>query len=104
MTDPLLFTPPVSSFEPAFWETLYNKKLNVYRLNADPVSIIASVTNSDGKEGGHVKFSDKSFNIESGRRVQSINGLLINVNKIEVSIVLLFTLFRDITCLKNILT
>lgn len=66
---PLTFNAPSSFIEPSFWETLYNKKLNVYRLASDPKEIIIysmisnGNSNSNNTAGQSWQFSSESFYI-----------------------------------------
>jgi hypothetical protein len=53
--NPLLFTPPCSNFDPSFWEELYHRKLNIYRLDSTAVPINATFTLSDSREIGVLK-------------------------------------------------
>lgn len=78
-----MFTPPSSAFEPTFWETLYHKKLNVYRLDTAPVPVSAFSISGDERENGCMKFTGDSFVISTGKIPPGINGKLINLNKIE---------------------
>jgi hypothetical protein len=79
--NPLLFTPPCSNFDPSFWEELYHRKLNIYRLDSTAVPINATFTLSDSREIGVFKFHRKSFEEDS----QTGTGKLMNFNKIEVN-------------------
>lgn len=78
----LLFTPPSSAFEPTFWESLYHKKLNVYRLDSSPVPIQAELLPADSREHGCMRFSGDSFDGTPNFQ-PVVNGKLINLNKIE---------------------
>lgn len=91
MTDTnLRFLAPSSVIEPSFWEELYNKKLNVYKLNSDYQLIYTQFSASDGW-----KFSKESYdksnqslynsNIGNGGSLVSIAGSLVNVNTVDVS-------------------
>lgn len=83
MSHQILFTPPTSAFEPTFWEALYHKKLNVYRLDTSPVVISANFIPAGNREKGAVKFTGVSFDSNAADHVVKVQGKLINVNKIE---------------------
>jgi hypothetical protein len=91
MTDTnLRFLAPSSVIEPSFWEELYNRKLNIYKLNSDDQLIYTQFSSSDGW-----KFSKESYdksnkssynrNVGNGGSLISITGLLVNVNTVDVS-------------------
>lgn len=81
----LHYSTPQSSFEPSFWEQLYQLKLNIYRLNAAPISIQSLHLPSDGKAPGQDKFTKLSYSSNNDVLSTSRNGQLLNMNTIEVS-------------------
>lgn len=83
MSHQILFTPPTSAFEPTFWEALYHKKLNVYRLDTSPVDITANFIPAGNREKGSIKFTGASFDGNATDHIVKVQGKLINVNKIE---------------------
>ena len=77
------FLPPQSSFDPSFWEELYQKKLNVYRINKLVTNIKASFI---PKNNGIFSFNRLAFittDTNSRRHIGPI-GVLTNTNTIEV--------------------
>lgn len=79
----LMFSRPQSAFEPSFWEELYNRKLNVYHLTSEPISITALYSASNSLETGKCEFNQSSFIPESSLSPLT-NGTLINFNTQEV--------------------
>lgn len=77
-----LFQASQSSFDPSFWEKLYDLKLNVLRLDASQQTISASITCSSNKRNQSMEFKTASHQpiVSSG----TISGVLYNVNTVEV--------------------
>lgn len=78
----LQFTPPKSFIEPSFWEEVYNRKLNEWKLSQQSVAITARYGLSDGDIPGALRFNKESFS--GGTDGLQVNGVLILVNTIEV--------------------
>ena len=79
-----LFQAPSSSFDPHFWEELYNLKLNVLKLDSAEQAISAySGSCSDGKHHQSIEFTSSSH--KAGFKSGLYNGLLHNVNTVEVN-------------------
>jgi hypothetical protein len=79
----LTFFPPQSSIDPSFWEELYSKKVNVYKLDETEKEI----TSFHHLLEGWVALDNRSFtSIETTSKLTSSSGLLINFNTIDVSL------------------
>jgi hypothetical protein len=77
-----LFQASQSSFDPSFWEKLYDLKLNVLRLNAPLQSICADTSCSSGKRNQSLEFRVSSH--QPTKTVGTVRGVLFNVNTVEV--------------------
>ena len=84
------FLAPLTLVDPAFWEELYERKLKIYKLDSDvePISVYYSC--SDGKNAESFILDGSSFRCIDKNKVQtverlSVEGILVNVNTIEVS-------------------
>jgi len=80
---PLKFTFSPSSYEPSFWETIYDKKLNEYRLNSPRVPISTRISLANNKENATFHFSGESFD-ENVASLPVSKGIWYNTNTIEV--------------------
>ena len=87
------FIAPSTVIDPAFWEELYERKLNIYKLGTDNEPISVFYNTSDGRNSESFVLEQKSFrslNSEEpslGGRL-SAKGTLVNVNTIEVRVYL----------------
>eukprot|EP01039_Chlorochromonas_danica_P010795 gene10795-11997_t len=86
MSSPLQFTAPRSFIEPSFWTEFYHRKLHIWKLSQNSISVTAKVDLSDGDLGGALKFSKESFTASEDSSLAS--GRLVVVNTVEE--------FRDI--------
>jgi hypothetical protein len=82
-TNHLRFPFSPSSYEPSFWEVVYDKKLNVYRLDSPHVDVAVKLSHANSKENATYHFAKHSFDQNSQSGV-SVNGIWYNVNTIEV--------------------
>ncbi len=57
----LQFSPPQSSFNPSFWETLYERKLNIYKLSNPSIEVSPHYEISSNGSTGSLSFSANSF-------------------------------------------
>ena len=95
----ITFQPPSSSFSPNFWESLYNLKLNNYKLDSSPQPIRAhfAVSSSSGgssskpnsvpnpkAENISIEFDEHSFINNAKDLSYGFAGSLLNFNTIEV--------------------
>ena len=80
----VLFQPPSTSFEPAFWEELYNLKLNVQKLNSTEKSIRAIIKCSDGRFNQAMAFSAQSYDAVGATPIVGYTGAVSNLNTLEV--------------------
>ena len=83
------FVAPSTLIDPAFWEELYQKKLNIYKLGTETEQITALYNCSGSRnsesfmlDGLSFAKSTEAITLSTGRL--SANGALINVNTIEV--------------------
>lgn len=83
------FVAPSTLIDPAFWEELYQKKLNVYKLGTETEQITALYNCSCSRNSESFMLDGLSFaksteviTLSTGRL--SANGALVNVNTIEV--------------------
>ena len=87
MTHPLKFCPPQTFIEPSFWEELYQRKLNVYKLSAENESLNVCYTCSDGQRSEAFLLDRGSFddsdNYDHGSGKVRVQGTLTNVNTVE---------------------
>ena len=90
----LNFNPPNSLIESSFWYELYNKKLNLFKLDESQVMITSSFSIQDGlftfnsTSLQHLNDDNIDFNgIKSnrGHRTFRFNGFLLNLNTLNVS-------------------
>lgn len=65
--NPIIFEPPHSRFDPSFWEELYNKKLNDYKLERIVYKPIENFFefNDNFSYIGNTYFCKSSFNTSS---------------------------------------
>jgi ubiquitin-like modifier-activating enzyme ATG7 len=94
MAELLRFTSPQSSFNPSFWETLYQRKLNLYKLSDQEVELKSKIISGSDLESGNCYFSDKSF---SENEDLIVRGFMRNTNSIEE-----FTDFNKKSCLEEL--
>lgn len=83
------FVAPSTLIDPAFWEELYQKKLNVYKLATETEPITALYNCSDSRNSepfvlDGLSFAKPSETITLNTNRLSANGALVNVNTIEV--------------------
>jgi Ubiquitin-like modifier-activating enzyme ATG7 N-terminus len=83
------FIAPSTLIDPAFWEELYERKLNIFKLGSDIEPISVHYRCSDGRNSENFTFEKLSFRKlnETGTHSPcrlSASGALINVNTIEV--------------------
>ena len=87
MTQPLKFGPPQTFVEPSFWEELYQRKLNVYKLSAENESLNVCYTCSDGQRSEAFLLDRGSFDgsndYDHGSGKIRVQGTLTNVNTVE---------------------
>ena len=89
MTHPLKFCPPQTFIEPSFWEELYQRKLNVYKLSAENEALNVCYTCSDGQRSEAFLLDRSSFegnnddNHDHGSGKVRVQGTLTNVNTVE---------------------
>ena len=82
-----LFQAPQSSFDPNFWEKLYDIKLNVLKLNSSEQVISAEIGCSAGKRNKAIDFNIHSHSSRDKLSKGCVaHGSLFNVNTVEVSI------------------
>lgn len=95
----ILFEPPRSRFDPSFWEELYKKKLNDYKLSKVVNEEIESFyeLNDNFLYAGNTLFSKNSFSNESSS--SSSHSCLIVYNSPDD-----FKSLSKITLIKNYLT
>lgn len=79
----VLFQAPQSSFDPSFWEKLYDLKLNVLKLDSAERGIFGFISCSDGKHHQSIEFNLNSHHDK--QTAPKIDGHLLNVNTVEVS-------------------
>lgn len=83
------FIAPSTQIDPAFWEELYERKLNIYKLGTENEALSVYYNCTDHKNAEHFVLEEQSFrdnlerSISSGRI--SARGTLVNVNTTEVS-------------------
>lgn len=80
----VLFQASQSSFDPSFWEKLYDLKLNVLKLDSAELPIWGFCNCSDGKHNQSLDFNLSSYNKPKDTYVVNIGGYLLNVNTVEV--------------------
>jgi Ubiquitin-like modifier-activating enzyme ATG7 N-terminus len=83
------FIAPSTLIDPAFWEELYERKLNIFKLGSEIEPITVHYRCSDGRNSENFTFEKLSFrNLnETGTYSSSrlsASGALVNVNTIEV--------------------
>ena len=85
----ITFVAPSTLIDPAFWEELYERKLNIYKLGTENEPLTIFYKCSDGRNTECFLLEQKSFRnlthdgtLPLGRL--SAKGTLINVNTIEV--------------------
>lgn len=78
----LNYIAPSSSIVPAFWERLYQKKLDYLKLSTEKQSIKASLALKPGQAS--YQFHESSFDDSSDIPGCQCDGVLQNVNTIEV--------------------
>jgi hypothetical protein len=95
--EPISFLAPLTQIDPAFWEELYERKLKIYKLDSEvePISVYYSC--SDGRNAESFVLEGLSFRSIDQNQIQSVDklaveGILVNVNTIEV---------RNMTCFKS---
>ena len=83
------FLAPLTQIDPAFWEELYERKLKIYKLDSEvePLSVYYSC--SDGRNAESFILEGLSFRSIDQNQIQSVDklaveGILVNVNTIEV--------------------
>ena len=90
----LNFNPPNSLIESSFWYELYNKKLNLYKLDQSQKTITAEFSIQDGlltfSSASLQQFNDDNIKlkgIKSNRSNRSFrfHGFLLNLNTLNVS-------------------
>jgi ubiquitin-like modifier-activating enzyme ATG7 len=79
------FMAPKSSVETGFWEELYSRKLNLYRLESRELEILGSYTPSDGQNASALVINSSSFDtlakcISRYGDEGLARGILLNVN------------------------
>ena len=83
------FIAPSTLIDPAFWEELYERKLNIYKLGTENEQISVQYSCSDSKNVESFVLEQKSFENLTPDGTSSMGrltakGILINVNTIEV--------------------
>jgi hypothetical protein len=86
------FIAPSTLIDPAFWEELYERKLNIYKLGTDkePLSVYYNCSDSKNVEPFVLEGSSfRTINDEEGEKTIlrgriSALGTLVNVNTLEV--------------------
>jgi hypothetical protein len=81
MPSTLRYSSPQSSFNPSFWEALYHRKLNLYKLSDESVEIRAKFTIGSDVENGSFYFSEKSFTDDFDLLLTF--GKMLNLNSVE---------------------
>lgn len=83
MSEPktLQFSPPQSSFNPSFWETLYERKLNIYKLANPSIEVSPQYEISSNGSPGSISFSANSFGESSS--LKSLLTKLILTDSLE---------------------
>ena len=81
MPSTLRYSSPQSSFNPSFWEALYHRKLNLYKLSDESVEIRAKFTIGSDVENGSFYFSEKSFTGDFDLLLAF--GKMLNLNSVE---------------------
>jgi len=77
-----LFHAPSTSFDPTFWEELYNLKLNIHKLDNSDQTISSFITCSDGNREQSLAFKRLSYGY-TGQSSTARRGILCNVNTVE---------------------
>lgn len=90
----LTYSPPQVFIEPSFWEELYSRKIDEFKLDDSYKAISAEVSLLDG----WTNFSKESFNLPSDIRNQFTssslkNGTLFNFNTMNVSVNIIAIVF-----------
>lgn len=82
MAETLSFYPPNCCVDPGFWEELYNRKVNIYKLDDSPVEITAVYGS-----GGDFCLGAESFSLSTPESEEQLpftsKGVLFNYNTIE---------------------
>lgn len=79
------FVAPRSEVETSFWEELYSRKLNVYRLEAKEIEVLGFFTGSDGRNVSAFSVNSSSFETQTKALSRFgdealVKGVLLNVN------------------------
>ena len=77
-----LFEAPHSSFDPRFWEKLYDLKLNILKLDSSLQTITGGISCSSGQRPNPIEFSLRSHTLSND--IGYCIGELYNVNTVEV--------------------
>jgi hypothetical protein len=81
------FVAPSTLIDPSFWEELYERKLNIYKLGTEQEDLSVYFNCSDNKNDEPFVLEQLSFPQKKGTlggRLSAL-GTLVNVNTIEVS-------------------
>ena len=94
------FIAPSTLIDPAFWEELYERKLNIYKLGTESEQISIHYSCSDSKNVESFVLEKKSFNNLTPYETSSMGrlnakGVLINVNTIEVRLIVRSSIFES---------
>lgn len=81
----LRFVAPSTFIDPSFWEELYHRKLNVYKLGTDQETLFVAYTCSDGNRPESFLVEGTSFDHKGGwiNEKVRVEGSLTNVNTVE---------------------